>query len=357
MTTRSRGRRPRSLVRVGGGAAHEGRVRDPRVDDERVAPVVIRADREPVGVLVPGLEHVTALERHARAVDILIADGLCVVQLADRGLDREAPVGLGREVVRARVCEPDVTRIRARRDVELVLEGAVLAAEDHVDLRPQVVVDELVEGGNIRRRVAVRTDQIVDRARRPITGLERRIGVRAEEPQVERQSGTRVLREREHRLVVGEEERIARSLRDVAYVVVGLADVRGEAKVVGRLCRRVACRHREREQRDRDADCEEPEPVEATRGRRAPRVSTANCCGVSLGHDCSLVESIAERVADGEHGVCCTRRGAVRSYSAAPRRRSRRGRRGPSLLPDRRCGARLLMVVHGSRHRLEAGPK
>ncbi len=82
-------------------------------------------------------------------------------------------------------------------------------------------------------------------------GLEVRVGAGAEEAQFECEPLV-AAREGQHRPVVGEQERVARPLREVADALVGLAGVRGEGerRLVGV---RGGHRHGRCEEAERDA--------------------------------------------------------------------------------------------------------
>ena len=117
--------------------------------------------------------------------------------------------------------------IGAGRQVELVLEAAVPAGEDHVDARPEVAVDELLVGRQVR--CGLRRRQVVHPSRA------RSARLKASRPRWSRGSGARARgRARpskgKHRLVLGEEEAEARALREVAHALVGLAGVRDEGE-------------------------------------------------------------------------------------------------------------------------------
>src|SRR5438034_1549546 len=127
---------------------------------------------------------------------LLVANRPRVPDRAQRGPDSQAAATIEREPPHAGVGEADPIDARPWGDVEFILEPAVVATEDEVDPRPEVVLDDLPVGGHVRSPLrAVAPAQVVDPAElAPLSG-DYNVGVGADEAEPEGEARLPVPRE------------------------------------------------------------------------------------------------------------------------------------------------------------------
>jgi len=125
--------------------ADEGRILDARIDDEIVLrPVAGHGKSELALTAAFVFERVTALHRHAHAVDFLVGDGRGIAQHADRGLDEQRARTIQRQTFGSGLPKLNVLEPRAGTNAEFVLQDAGLVAQPQVNSRPQVAIDDVL---------------------------------------------------------------------------------------------------------------------------------------------------------------------------------------------------------------------
>ena len=176
------------------------------------------------------MEREAARHLDALSIDPLIRGRARVADVAERSADHQIAVFVDRQLFRAAVGKPNIFHTCARLHGELVRKLAAVAAEEKIDARPEVAVNNLT----VRRQVCmpprgIVPDQVIDRA--APHGLARDRGPRIRVEEAETQHEALAFRgEREDRFVRREVETSRARLRQVVNASVELPGIRDKAK-------------------------------------------------------------------------------------------------------------------------------